>query len=127
MKEAPVPTVLIVDDERNLRELYETELSEEGYEVMLASNGKEAMDILQERTPDVVVMDIRMPEMDGIEALGKMVSRHKSIPIIINTAYTSYQEDYRTWAAEAYVVKSSDLSRLKDALRKVLASNSRVQ
>jgi CheY-like chemotaxis protein len=122
-----VPTVLIVDDERNLRELYETELSEEGYEVMLASNGKEAMDILQERTPDVVVMDIRMPEMDGIEALGKMVSRHKHIPIIINTAYTSYQEDYRTWAAEAYVVKSSDLSRLKEALRKVLPSNSRAR
>ena len=112
--------MLIVDDEKNLRELYRTELAGEGYEVMLASNGKEAVELLQHRLPDVVVMDIRMPEMDGIEALGKVVARHKNIPIIINSAYTSYQDDYRAWAAEAYVVKSSDLSRLKEALRKVL-------
>ncbi len=119
-----MPTVLIVDDEKNLRELYCTELAEEGYEVLVASNGKEAVEILQKTQPDVVVMDVRMPEMDGIEALGKMVARHRKIPIIINTAYTSYQDDYRVWAAEAYVVKSSDLSRLKEALRKVLEKTS---
>jgi two-component system response regulator (stage 0 sporulation protein F) len=118
--EDPVPRILVVDDEENLRELYLTELSEEGYEVLLAANGKEAIELLKEHKPDAVIMDIRMPEMDGIETLGKMVTRHKNIPIIIHTAYSSYREDFRSWAAEAYVVKSSDLTVLKQALHDVL-------
>jgi len=112
--------ILIVDDEEGLRELYRMELTAEGYEVLLASNGREAMELLQAQPPDAVVMDIRMPEMDGIEALGKVVARHKQIPIIINTAYPRYQDDFRSWAADAYVVKSSDLTGLKRALRDVL-------
>jgi len=115
-----VPTVLIVDDDRGLRELYKSELSLEGYEVMAAATGKEAVDILKDSRPDVIVMDIRMPEMDGIEALGKVVARHKNIPVIINTAYPSYQEDFRAWAADEYVVKSSDLTELKAAIKRVL-------
>lgn len=115
-----MPTVLIVDDDRGLRELYKSELSLEGYEVMAAATGKEAVDILKDSRPDVIVMDIRMPEMDGIEALGKVVARHKNIPVIINTAYPSYQEDFRAWAADEYVVKSSDLTELKAAIKRVL-------
>jgi DNA-binding response OmpR family regulator len=115
-----VPTVLIVDDDRGLRELYKSELSVEGYEVMAAATGKEAVEILKDSRPDVIVMDIRMPEMDGIEALGKVVARHKNIPVIINTAYPSYQEDFRAWAADEYVVKSSDLTELKAAIKRVL-------
>ncbi len=115
-----MPTVLIVDDDRGLRELYKSELSVEGYEVMAAATGKEAVEILKDSRPDVIVMDIRMPEMDGIEALGKVVARHKNIPVIINTAYPSYQEDFRAWAADEYVVKSSDLTELKAAIKRVL-------
>jgi len=115
-----VPTILIVDDDRGLRELYKSELSLEGYEVIAAATGKEAVEILKESRPDVIVMDIRMPEMDGIEALGKVVARHKNIPVIINTAYPSYQEDFRAWAADEYVVKSSDLTELKAAIKRVL-------
>lgn len=119
-KAQSLPTVLIVDDEKHLRELYLAELSEEGYEILLASNGKEALEILRNRRPDVVVLDIRMPVMDGIEALGKLVSRFKSIPVILHTAYSSYRDDYRSWLADAYVVKSSDLRDLKETLREVL-------
>jgi CheY-like chemotaxis protein len=115
-----VPTVLIVDDEVNLRTLCSIELAEEGYEVLLAADGKEAMEILEHHTPDVIVMDIRMPEMDGIETLGRMVTRFKEIPIILHSAYSSFREDYRSWAAEAYVVKSSDLTALKRRLSEVL-------
>ena len=115
-----MPTVLIVDDEKNLLELYKSELSAEGYDVLVASTGKEAVEILKRRKPDVVVMDIRMPEMDGIEALGKVVARYKNIPVIINTAFSAYQEDFRAWAAEEYVIKSSDLTELRKALSRVL-------
>ncbi len=119
-----VPTVLIVDDEKNLLELYKSELSADGYDVLVASTGKEAVDLLQKNRPDVVVMDIRMPEMDGIEALGKVVARHKNIPVIINTAFSAYQEDFRAWAAEEYVIKSSDLTQLRKALQRVLKKTS---
>lgn len=124
MEATEVPTVLIVDDERNLLELYKSELSAEGYDVLLASTGKEAVELLQKKKPDVVVMDIRMPEMDGIEALGKVVARHKNIPVIINTAFPAYQEDFRAWAAEEYVIKSSDVTELKRALERVLKKSS---
>jgi len=122
-----VPTVLVVDDEKNLREFYRIELTREGYEVITASTGKEAMGILANHLPDAVIMDIRMPDMDGIEALGKMVARYKNIPIILNTAYSSYRDDFRAWAAEAYVVKSSDLTTLKQTLRDVLKKASEEQ
>lgn len=112
--------VLIVDDEENVREFYKAELIDEGYEVLLASNGKEAIQCIQKDVPDIVVMDIRMPEMDGIEALGRLVARYKDLPVILNTAYSSYRDDFRTWAAEAYVVKSSDLSELKAKIRDIL-------
>jgi len=113
--------VLIVDDEENLRELYRQELVEEGYSVCLAANGKEAIAQIEKENPDVVVLDIRMPEMDGIEALGRMIGRFRKIPVVLNTAYGSYREDFRSWAAEAYVVKSSDLTELKEKIREVLA------
>ncbi len=112
--------ILVVDDEENLRELYKQELLDEGYSVILAANGKEALTLIEHESPDLVVLDIRMPEMNGIETLGKMVGKFKKIPIILNTAYSSYKENFRSWAAEAYVVKSSDLSELKEKIKEVL-------
>lgn len=110
--------ILFVDDEENLRELYKQQLSLEGYSVILAANGIEALIRAEQERPNLVIMDIRMPEMDGIEALGKMVERFKNTPVILNTAYSSYKEDFRTWAAEGYVVKSSDLTELKHKIKK---------
>lgn len=112
--------LLIVDDEENIREFYREELAEEGYDIIVAANGKEAIQRIQKDMPDLVVLDVRMPEMDGIEALGKMIARYKDLPVILNTAYFSYRDDFRTWAAEGYIVKSSDLSELKAKIQEVL-------
>ncbi len=65
-------------------------------------------------------MDINLPRMDGIEAMGKMLSLYKNIPIIINTAYSNYKGKYMSLAAEAYIVKSSDLTELKDKIKELL-------
>ncbi|HOM88030.1 MAG TPA: response regulator, partial [Spirochaetota bacterium] len=73
--------ILIVEDEQHQRELYAMELQEEGYEVDQATNGKEAVDKVKANKYDCVILDIRMPEMDGIEALGKILSRDKKVPI----------------------------------------------
>ena len=113
--------VLIVDDEENLCLLYREELESEGYNVRTVSDAASAMRIVQEDPPDVVVMDIRMPHMDGIEAMGRLLSLKNELPVILNTAYSSYKDDFRSWPAEAYVIKSSDLGELKQTLRKVLS------
>jgi CheY-like chemotaxis protein len=63
-----------------------------------------------------VILDISMPGMDGIEVLGKVLSVDNTIPVILNTAYANYKDNFLTWAADAYVVKSSDLGELKRAI-----------
>ncbi len=68
----------------------------------------------------VVVMDICMPEKDGIETLTALLSRKHGIPIILNTAFPQYKENSMTWGAEAYLIKSSDLTELKRKIREVL-------
>ena len=114
--------VLIVDDEEDLCHLYREELESEGYSVRAVNEVPDAMRIVQEDPPDVVVMDIRMPRIDGIEAMGRMLSIRNDLPVILNSAYSFYQDDFRAWPAADYVIKSSDLTELKGAIRKALSS-----
>jgi len=112
--------VLCVDDDASLLRLYQIELSEEGYKVILARDGKEALKKFDKESPQVVVMDIRMPVMDGIETLTALLAKDRQIPVILNTAYPQYRENFMTWGAEEYVIKSSDLTELKKKIREVL-------
>lgn len=112
--------ILIVDDEENIRYLYEQELIDEGYLTVLARDGKECLEMVARESPDLIVLDIRMPRMDGLEAIGKIIEINKDIPIVINSAYSTYKDDFMSWAADAYVVKSYDLDSLKSAIRDVL-------
>lgn len=114
--------ILLVEDEQSQGELFVMELEDAGYDVDYVSNGKEAVDLVKKGNYDLVVMDIRMPEMDGIEALGKIFSKDKKIPVIIHTAYSNYKSNFMTWTADAYIVKSSDLSELKDKIHEILHS-----
>ncbi len=111
--------ILIVEDEAAQRVLYETEISEMGYEVLLASDGVEAVDVVREQTPDIVILDLMMPNMHGLDALRKVLSINPTIPVIIHTAYSHYKDNFMSWAAEEYIVKSSDLTELKNAIRRV--------
>lgn len=119
--------ILIVEDEQHQRELYALELKDEGYDVAQASNGKEAVELVKNSKFDLVILDIRMPEMDGIEALGKILSRDKKIPIIIYTAYSNYKSNFMTWTADAYVTKSSNIDELKSKIKEVLENRSRAR
>jgi CheY-like chemotaxis protein len=112
--------ILVVEDEESLRLLYEEELAAEGYEVITAGNGKEAIRQLQDGKPDLVVLDIVMPVMDGIETLGRILGKERKVPIVLNTSYPGYREDFMSWAADAYITKSSDLTELKNKVRDLL-------
>jgi DNA-binding response OmpR family regulator len=115
--------ILLVENEEGQRLLYEQELNEEGYLILSARNGKEALQYLEESPCDLVVLDIVMPEMDGIEVLAKIASRYKKMPVILHTAYAHYKNDFMTWLADAFVVKSSDLSVLKKTVKELLREN----
>ena len=112
--------ILVVDDEEGLRLLYEEVLKAEGYEVLTARNGREAIQQLEAGKPDLIILDIVMPVMDGMEALGRIVGKDRKIPIILNTSYSDYQQDFMSWAADAYLTKSADFSELKNKVKELL-------
>ncbi len=112
--------LLIADDEENILILYKLEFEEDGYEVVTAPSALEALKLLDREKPDLLIMDICMPEMDGIEALGKILSKNNKLPVILNSAYSSYKDNFMSWCANAYVVKSSDLTELKETVIRVL-------
>lgn len=111
--------LLIVDDDTNIQRLYKEELEEEGYNVVIAGTGKEALEMFESENPDIVTLDILMPDIDGISLLRKMKEQRPNIPIIMSTAY-DYRDDFAVWASEAYIVKSSDLGELKNTIKKLI-------
>lgn len=111
--------ILIVDDDQNILRLYREELQEEGYEVVTASNGQEAIEQFEKEVPDIVTLDILLPDIDGIKLLRQMKEKRPRMPVIMSTAY-DYRDDFAVWASEAYIVKSFDLTELKATIKKLI-------
>ena len=114
-------TVLVVDDDDPIRKLIELELQDEGYKVLSASNAQDALKLVQTEPLDLVILDIRMPGMDGLEALPRILGLKEGLKVILNTAYSQYQESFMSWAADAYIIKSADLTELKAKVKELLA------
>lgn len=110
--------ILIVDDDQNILRLYKEELEEDGYVVVTASNGKEAIEQFDRESPDLVTLDIQLPDVDGIKLLRQMKEKRPRMPIIMSTAF-DYRDDFSVWASEAYIVKSADLSELKATIKRL--------
>ena len=113
-------TILLIEDDLNQRLLYQMELEDEEYSVVLASNGWEALQQAKKEHPDLVVLDLGMPGMDGIEVLGRMMGLNAKLPVIIYSANESFKDNFMTWVADSYVVKSSNLDVLKEEIERVL-------
>lgn len=114
--------ILVVDDEEHICELYKHDLEDEGYAVTVARSGKDALTAVEHDPPDLIVLDIQMPGMDGIETLERIIGGDKRIPVILNTAYSHYQDDYATWEADGYVVKSSDSTKLLNEIKRLIGT-----
>jgi two-component system, response regulator, stage 0 sporulation protein F len=115
-------SILIVDDDRNTRLLYVREMAEEGYDVFPAADAREALEFFRLKRPDLVVLDIRMPGMDGLELLAKMLSIDRKVPIVLLSAFSVYRDNFLSWAADAYVSKSADTSELKRTVSGLISS-----
>jgi two-component system response regulator (stage 0 sporulation protein F) len=113
--------VLFVEDDPSLVTLYRRVFSRKGYEVLAATDSEQALEIFRQTLPDAVVVDVKLTgEKDGLDLLGKLLLIRR-VPAVINTAYACFRESFLSWAADAYILKSSDLTELTETLRRLLS------
>jgi CheY-like chemotaxis protein len=114
--------ILIIDDEEDIRGLYQSEFENEGYNIHSVATGTEALEFIEgNQNLDLVILDIKMDGMDGLEVLENLRAGTNKIPVILNSAYSTYKNNFTSWLADAYLVKSSNLMELKDKVRELLA------
>jgi DNA-binding response OmpR family regulator len=79
------------------------------------------MELLRQQTFDLIILDIQLDQESGLELLQQIAHERERTPVVLCTAYSSYKDDFSSWLADAYVVKSSDLNELKNEVRRILA------
>jgi CheY-like chemotaxis protein len=114
--------ILIVDDEPNIRRLFRDELEDEGHEVEQAGDGAEALAEQERTNPDLVILDLRMPEMNGLEFLDRLRKKRPDLPVIVCTAVRGIEADYELWTAHVSAIlnKPVDLDLLKQEIDNAL-------
>ena len=113
--------ILVVDNDEKLLRLYQKELSAEGYEVETAASAKEAYLKAETKTYDVIILEIVMPEINGLEAMQHFFHLNRKQIIILNTNHPHYRDDFAAWGADAFVVKKEgDLAELKKEIGELL-------
>jgi DNA-binding response OmpR family regulator len=116
-----VKKILVVDDEESIRLLYQEELQEQGYEVIIAGDAQEAIAKFTESNPHLIILDIKMPGVSGIEVLKTIRDHSRDVPVILSTAYGEYKQNFETWSSDAYIVKSANLEGLISKVREMLS------
>ena len=121
MRTVAMKKILLIDDDEGIHFLYREELEEEGYKVYSALTGKDALRKLEVVSPDLVILDINMPGMNGIEVLRQIKEINPKMPVIISSGYQEYKQDIGAWVSDDYILKSADLADLKAAVRGFLS------
>lgn len=119
-KENCVKKILLIDDDESIQLLYREELVDHGYEVFSALNGEEGLKRFKEETPDLVILDIQMPGLNGVEVLRQMKMQNADVPVILSSAFPEHKQNLGTWASDEYIVKSPDIDDLLNAIRKFI-------
>ena len=121
------PKVLLVDDDRLIHQLYHSHLERAGYEMISAFKGNDAVELAARELPQAIVMDIMMPEMDGLSAMReiKRNDRTKNIPVIVITANPHYhlsQMESRWAGAAVFLTKPFGPASLISAVQRAISS-----
>lgn len=120
--------ILLVDDDENTRIMCQRELSKEGYITSSVSSGPEALQFLNKNPQvDLVILDVEMVPLNGIQVLKQLRAKMVKTPVIIYSGYSHYKNNFTTWLADAYVVKSSDLTELKEKVKEFLTREERIR
>ena len=114
--------ILVVDDERDIRDVLSSFLEEKGYEVILASNGEEALELVERVNPQVILLDVNMPGIDGIETCRRLKAAEKSrsIPIIMITAFQDREIEAYLEGADDFVVKPFNMVEISFRVESML-------
>jgi CheY-like chemotaxis protein len=117
-------TIMVVDDNPDIITIVKTILEGKGYQVLSASSGQELLNLLTDRKPDLIILDIMMPEMDGLEVLGRLkaVTETASIPVILLTAKVQYEDvlgGYKL-GADYYITKPFTSTQLVNGINLLL-------
>jgi len=118
-----MPKILVVDDQEHVRLLYSEELKEAGYEVTTAEGGYKLLERIEEEKPDLVILDIKMADYNGLDIPQDIRNDFYDLPGILSTAYDSFKDDMKSIAADFYVVKSYDLTELKNKIAMALETS----
>jgi two-component system response regulator AtoC len=115
-------TLVVADDDASIRSLLKQLLSDEGFNVLEASTGIEVVEKVKEASPDLVIMDVRMPELDGIEALARLKSTNPKTAVLIMTAFGSSNAAIRAMELGAfdYITKPFELDKISHSVKRVL-------
>ena len=117
--------ILVVDDDAVNRDILRTRLEAAGYEVSEACNGEEGVNLAQRSVPDLIVMDVMMPKVDGLLAcrILKANEKTKGVPIVMLTARSQQMEELRGWesGADEYLTRPCDHQRLLEVVAQFLA------
>ncbi len=118
------PTILIVDDEKNARDGLKQFLEAQDYDILTAADGEEGFKIYKQEKPELVLADIRMPNLDGIGLLNKIKNEHPHALVILMTAYGSVEDAVKAMKSGAfyYLTKPVNLEELQFLIKKALAS-----
>lgn len=114
--------ILVIDDDRGVRSLLDTLLRRKGYDVLLAENGLKGLDLFRQERPDVIVLDLKMPGMDGLAVLQQIRRVDLNQPVLIFTGAGTPETErpLRALGVTEFVEKAVPLQRLEDALKRVL-------
>jgi CheY-like chemotaxis protein len=117
-------TILVIDEEQAIRDLLDTLLSGKGYDVILADSGEKGLEVFRRACPDAVILDLKMPEMNGLMVLQEIRRLNPKQPVIILTGAGTREaeQQVRALGVTEYVEKQFSLHLLGDALKRLLSS-----
>lgn len=118
-------TILLAEDEENARFLYEEELREEGYRVLTAGNGLQVLGLLEDETVDLLMTDIKMPDMHAMEMIPLVRAEHPDLPILVASAFKGMEDDFalKGFRISGFFAKPVDMEALKKHIRNVLKNS----
>jgi DNA-binding NtrC family response regulator len=124
MKGGRMKRILVVDDDANIRLIFQTMLSRAGYDVVTASSGIQALELLLDKDPELVILDIKMPDIHGLEVLSLIREAENEVPVIICSAFEGMKEDFIIQSSNVfeYLVKPVDLKVLSAVVKRALAA-----
>ncbi len=119
---SPERTLLVAEDEKASLYLYFEELGEEGYRVLTAENGLQVLGTLEDRRVDLLVTDVKMPDMHAFDMIPLVRAEYPDLPIIVVSAYRGLEDDFhlRGFAIDAFLTKPVDMRVLKAKVREIL-------